>query len=177
VSGTGRVYLIVAEATNAGGTSSSFDVCTVVVPRSNTDDDIAAVKLQALGAVTWYRQYQTAPPGFSLLGEGPGNAPGPGSPKGVVSAVRFGQAVLKSPEPPALLVSTITVTDRSVAPMPLEVPPVDATLAEVAPAPLIRSEGQQIRDVVFGEWDAVALGDGAVTQLTPMWSESARRLG
>jgi hypothetical protein len=66
VLGTGRVYLIVAEASNDGGTS--FDVCTVVVPRFNTPDDIASVQLQALGAETWYRQYQTAPPGFSLIG-------------------------------------------------------------------------------------------------------------
>jgi hypothetical protein len=76
--GTGRVYLVVAEATILGGTS--FDVTSVVVPRFNTPDDIASVQLQALGAETWYRLFQTAPPGFHLLGEGTSGGSGAASP-------------------------------------------------------------------------------------------------
>jgi len=151
-SGTGRVYLIVAQATNAGGTSSAFDVCTVVVPRSNTDDDIASAQLQALGSATWYWQHQTAPPRFSLLGEGPGSAPGPGSRNGVVAAVRLGQVVWKSPESPALLVATIAASDRSTVAMWLAAQPVSPILAETTPAPLLHWEGQQTQGTIFEEW-------------------------
>jgi hypothetical protein len=143
--GTGRVYLIIAEARNVDGRSAAFDVCKVVVPRSNTPDDIASVEFQSLGAATWYRQYQTAPRGLSLLGEGPGNAPRPGSRNGVEAAISFGQVVWKSPASPALLASTITAMDRSVVPMPLEVQPVSPTLAEAAPAPVLHWEGRRPR--------------------------------
>ena len=152
-SGTGRVYLTVAQATNAGGTSSSFDVCTVVVPRSDTADDIASAQLQALGAATWYRRYQTVPPAYALLGEGPGNAPGPGSRNGIVAGIRLAQVVRKSPESPALVAGTTTAIDRSVVPMPLEVQPLPRTLGEPAPALLLHWEGQQAQGTVFEEWD------------------------
>jgi hypothetical protein len=66
--GDGRVYLIVATATNAAGTS--FDVCTVTVPHDQSAESIDAVQQQAADADAYYRQFQTAPPGFGLLGEG-----------------------------------------------------------------------------------------------------------
>jgi hypothetical protein len=69
--GDGRVYLIVAQATNAGVTA--FDVCTVVVPHDQSAASIQEVQQQALEAEASYRTSQTAPPGFTLLGD-PGGA-------------------------------------------------------------------------------------------------------
>jgi len=66
-SGTGRVYLVVVTATNSGGTS--FDVCTVAVPHDHSPGSIASAREQAAAAAAYYRAFQTAPPGFHLLGE------------------------------------------------------------------------------------------------------------
>jgi sugar lactone lactonase YvrE len=66
--GEGRVYLIVATATNAGGTS--FDVCTVVVPHDQSSRSIATVEAAAASAETYYREFQTPPPGYRLIGAG-----------------------------------------------------------------------------------------------------------
>jgi hypothetical protein len=77
--GNGRVYLVVVTATNAGGTS--FDVCTVAVPHDQSPRSIASVQQQAATAEAYYREFQTAPPGYDLLGEGPdggGDAPSSG---------------------------------------------------------------------------------------------------
>ena len=67
--GAGRVYLIVTTATNSGGTS--FDVCAVAVPHDHSPRSIASVQQQAAAAEAYYRESQTAPPGYQLLGEGP----------------------------------------------------------------------------------------------------------
>jgi probable HAF family extracellular repeat protein len=72
--GLGRVYLIVATATNSVG--SAFDVCSVVVPHSNNSRSIDLVRREALFAEGWYRHFQTAPPDFHRLGEGPGSGGG-----------------------------------------------------------------------------------------------------
>ncbi len=76
--GDGRVYLIVVTAANAGGTS--FDVCAVAVPHDHSPRSIASVQQQAAAAEAYYRENQTAPPGYDLLGEGPdsGGARSPG---------------------------------------------------------------------------------------------------
>ena len=77
--GTGRVYLVVVTAANAGGTS--FDICSVAVPHDHSPRSIAAAQQQAAAAEAYYRENQTAPPGYDLLGEGPdggGDAPAPG---------------------------------------------------------------------------------------------------
>jgi hypothetical protein len=66
-SGTGRVYLIVVTATNSAG--ASFDVCTVAVPHDQSAGSIAFAREQAAAAAAYYRAFQTAPPGFHLLGE------------------------------------------------------------------------------------------------------------
>jgi hypothetical protein len=65
--GNGRVYLIVATATDSAGTS--FDVCTVVVPHDHSPSSIQAVQQQAAAAEASYRQSQTVPAGFILLSE------------------------------------------------------------------------------------------------------------
>ena len=69
-SGDGRVYLVVVTAANAGGTS--FDVCSVAVPHDHSPRSIAAAQQQAAAAEAYYRENQTAPPSYNLLGEGPG---------------------------------------------------------------------------------------------------------
>jgi hypothetical protein len=75
-SGNGRVYLIVALASNAAGTS--FDVCAVVVPHDNSPMSIQAVQQRAAAAETFYRQFQAVPAGYVLLGEsGGGGAAAP----------------------------------------------------------------------------------------------------
>jgi hypothetical protein len=66
----GRVYLTVVMATDASG-QAGFDVCTVVVPHDQSADSIARVEAAAADAEAYYRQFQTAPDGYSLLGEGP----------------------------------------------------------------------------------------------------------
>jgi hypothetical protein len=76
--GDGRVYLIVTTAANPAGTG--FDVCTVVVPHDESPEALAAVQAEAAAAEAFYRQFQTAPPGFSLLGESPAGAGGGGLP-------------------------------------------------------------------------------------------------
>ncbi len=72
--GSGRVYLIVVTATTSGGTS--FDVCTVAVPHDQSARSIAAAQQQAADAAAYYREFQTAPPGYALLGEGPDDGSG-----------------------------------------------------------------------------------------------------
>jgi hypothetical protein len=149
--GLGRVYLIVAEATDDLG-DTGFDVSTVVVPRFLTDGDIAGVQLQALGAETWYRQYQTAPPGFCLLGEERAGADGHGVPSATVSVAGFGQVLATSQEPPAVLGSTVAV--RSGTPLPLAVQPDHPTGAEAIPARLPLLDARHAQDAVFAALDA-----------------------
>jgi hypothetical protein len=71
---SGRVYLIVVTATNSGGTS--FDVCAVAVPHDHSPGSMASAQQQAAAAEAYYREFETAPPGFQLLGEGPGEGGG-----------------------------------------------------------------------------------------------------
>jgi len=73
-SGQGRVYLIVVTATAGGPTA--FDVCTVVVPHDQSAGAIAQVQAAAAAAKAYYRQFQTAPAGYALLGQGPMQADG-----------------------------------------------------------------------------------------------------
>jgi low density lipoprotein receptor-related protein 5/6 len=67
--GEGRVYLIVTTATDSGGTG--FDVCTVAVPHDPSPCSVASAQQQAAAAEAYYREFQAAPPGYHLLGEGP----------------------------------------------------------------------------------------------------------
>ena len=75
--GTGRVYLIVVTVSNSG--AASFDVCTVAVPHDPSPRSIASVRQQAADATAYYQEFQTAPPGYDLLGEGPGGGGAPSS--------------------------------------------------------------------------------------------------
>jgi predicted outer membrane repeat protein len=72
--GDGRVYLIVTTATNSAG--SAFNVCSVVVPHSHSPGSISMVRDEALVAENWYRSFQTAPPGFHLIGSEPAGGRG-----------------------------------------------------------------------------------------------------
>jgi hypothetical protein len=69
----GRVYLIVVTATDASG-QTGFDVCTVVVPHDRSGGSIARVQAEAAAAEGYYREFQTAPGGYTLLGAGPTDA-------------------------------------------------------------------------------------------------------
>ncbi len=70
-SGDGRVYLIVVSATDtAGGTG--FATRTVVVPKSSSPENIAAVNALAAAAKAFADANNGAPPaGFVLVGDGP----------------------------------------------------------------------------------------------------------
>jgi hypothetical protein len=83
--GTGRVYLIVVTATNSGGTS--FDVCTVAVPHDHSPRSIASAQQQAAAAEAYYREFQTTPPGYRLLGEGQEGGGAPSSGRSGKSAI------------------------------------------------------------------------------------------
>jgi len=95
--GNGRVYLIVATAANPGGTS--FDVCDVAVPHDHSPRSIASVRQQAADAAAYYQEFQTAPPGYHLLGEGPEGGGAPSSGRAGKSAIPGDIFRLK---PPAL---------------------------------------------------------------------------
>jgi probable HAF family extracellular repeat protein len=66
--GQGRVYLIVATATDAAG-GSGFDVCTVVVPHDQSDASLATVQAAAAAAQAYYREFQAAPTGYALIAQ------------------------------------------------------------------------------------------------------------
>jgi hypothetical protein len=71
-SGDGRVYLIVAQASNAGGTT--MDVCAVAVPHDQSAASLQDVQQQAAAAEASYLAHQAAPAGFTLLGQSGGGA-------------------------------------------------------------------------------------------------------
>jgi hypothetical protein len=73
------VYLIVTTASDASG-RTAISLSTVVVPLRNTAQDVALVRVEARLAEAWYRLLHTAPPGYQLLGEGPGGGGGPPAP-------------------------------------------------------------------------------------------------
>jgi hypothetical protein len=68
--GQGRVYLIVVLATDASG-QTGLDVCTVLVPHDHSARSVAAAQAAAADAEEFFREFQTAPDGYALLGEGP----------------------------------------------------------------------------------------------------------
>jgi hypothetical protein len=71
-SGQGRVYLIVATATDAPG-QTGFDVCTVVVPHDQSAGSLATVEAEAVAAEAYYREFQMAPPRLRLVGRRAGS--------------------------------------------------------------------------------------------------------
>jgi hypothetical protein len=77
--GSGRVYLIVTQATGASG-NVGFDTCTVVVPHDQSPQALAAVRAQPAAAEAFYRQFHSAPPGYVQLGDSP--AAGGAAPSG-----------------------------------------------------------------------------------------------
>jgi hypothetical protein len=152
--GSGRVYLIVATATSGGQTA--FDVCTVVVPHDHSAGSIAKVQGEAANAEAYYREFQTAPPGYVLLGEGPTVGDGNASPKRTVSVIGIGQPVSTSEGLPAVQGSAIAApSTASVSP---EVEPDQPTLAETTPEFLPLWDARYAQDAVFGAWDMVLDG-------------------
>jgi hypothetical protein len=107
----------------------------------------------AAAAEAYYREFQTAPAGYALLGAGPTDAGGNGSAMATVSAASFGLAVSTFQEPPAVLGTTVTATVRSVASVPLAVQPSLPRLSETAPALLPLLDARHAVDAVFEGWD------------------------
>jgi hypothetical protein len=112
------VYLIVVTATNSGG--ASFDVCAVVVPHDHSPGSIASVQQQAADAEVYYREHQTAPPGYHLLGESSeGGSGAPSSGQAGRNAVSGDIFRLNPPAPATPLVSLnqgppLRVTDATI---------------------------------------------------------------
>jgi len=68
-SGDGRVYLIVATATDEFG-NVGFDCCTVVVPRSQDPQSLDSALEQAAAAEAFRDRKGGVPPNFMPVGEG-----------------------------------------------------------------------------------------------------------
>jgi hypothetical protein len=69
--GPGRVYLIVAKATDSSG-NVSFACCTVVVPHEPNPKGVAAVNTLATAAKAYCDAHNGAPPpGYFVIGDGP----------------------------------------------------------------------------------------------------------
>ena len=68
--GDGRVYLVVASATDGGG-NSALDCCTVAVPRDHSAAAIFSVNAQAAAARDHCLTNGSAPDGFFTVGDGP----------------------------------------------------------------------------------------------------------
>jgi len=66
--GDGRVYLIVITATDAYG-NASHKCLTVVVPKSQSDADVASVNAQAVAAVAYCNAHAAPPPGWFVVGD------------------------------------------------------------------------------------------------------------
>ena len=66
----GRVYLIVVTAIDASGNIGE-DCRTVVVPKSQSPQDLKAVQQQAASAEVWCLAFGGPPPGYFLVGDGP----------------------------------------------------------------------------------------------------------
>jgi hypothetical protein len=155
--GTGRVYLIIAQASDSSG-NTALDVSTVVVPRFNTPVDIFAVQAQAIVAAAQYRDTQTLPPGFHLLGEGSTGADGNHSPNATVSVVGLGQLASSPQGLPAVPGSAVTVATLATVPVSPEVQPDQPTLTGTVPAFLPVWDNQHSRDAVFAGWDTTTGG-------------------
>jgi hypothetical protein len=71
-SGDGRVYLIVAVATDPAG-NQGHACCTVVVPHDKSQAALDAVLEQAAAARDFCETNGTPPEGFSVVGESASN--------------------------------------------------------------------------------------------------------
>ncbi len=70
--GNGRVYLIVAEASDTSG-NRGFDCCTVIVPRSpRLQASLQSAEMQAVAAQSFCLAHDgTAPAAYHVIGDGP----------------------------------------------------------------------------------------------------------
>jgi hypothetical protein len=73
----GRVYLVIAKATDTSG-NTGFNLVTVVVPHNNGKKGLVDIQQQAVAAEAYCRSHNGAPPsGFVLVGNGPALGPKP----------------------------------------------------------------------------------------------------
>jgi hypothetical protein len=98
-------------------------VCTVVVPHDQSAGSIAKVQAEAAAAEAFYREFQTAPAGYALLGEGPARAHGNGSPNATVSLAGLGQPVSASLGLPVVQGGAVTGAALPTAPVSRAVQP------------------------------------------------------
>ena len=68
--GDGRVYLILATATDPAG-NDGHACCSVVVPHSRSAADMTSVENQAAAAEAFCQANAAAPPGYVVVGDGP----------------------------------------------------------------------------------------------------------
>src|SRR5262249_51244386 len=165
--GNGRVYLIVVTATDASG-QTGFDVCTAVVPHDQRPESIALVQAEAAAAEAFYREFQAAPPGYSLLGEGPEAGDGTGPPNAAGWDGGFPITGMKAHDTPAILRSLSVSTDLLMFPEP-KAPPKSLTVQEAQSGatsiPMRVSTARQVADAVFEGWISAALDMLAVNWL------------
>jgi hypothetical protein len=165
--GRGRVYLIVATATDASG-GVGLDVCTAVVPHEQSAASIAQVQAEAAAAAAFYREHQAAPPGYAQLTEqGTRDSGGPsrGTRGGAPAAGQETDAVARSlaltvEPPPASAVSLAGAARRAVAGPPPQGAPPSAQPAAGQPdclAPVFRG--------TWAEPTSTAVLDDAFTDL------------
>ena len=73
--GDGRVYLIIVSVKDTDNATGAFHfhtcVFTVVVPHDMSAKSVASVHEQADAAHDYWTEHGTAPPGFSVVGDGP----------------------------------------------------------------------------------------------------------
>jgi hypothetical protein len=148
--GSGRVYLLVVTATAGGQTA--FDVCTVVVPHDQSPGAIAEVQAAAAGAEAYYREFQMAPAGYRLLGEGPAAGAGTGLPTPAVAS--FAEVALQTPRPDGTLPGTVVAVIGPAAPMPAEVSARQSVQPPADGLPNFLAESRNAQDALFA-----AVGD------------------
>lgn len=72
--GGGRVYLVIVTATDSAG-KIGWDCCTAVVSHDRSQASVAGVKAQAAAAQKTCEKTADAPPGYSVVGDGPAAGP------------------------------------------------------------------------------------------------------
>jgi hypothetical protein len=149
-SGDGRVYVVVVTATAGGQTA--FDVCTVVVPHDQSAGSIAEVQAAAAGAEAYYREFQMAPAGYRLLGEGPDAGADAGSPSPALASVA--EVALQTPPPDAALPGTVVTAIGQAVNMLAEVPGGQSIQTQAQDLPIFLAESRNAQDAVFA-----AVGD------------------
>jgi sugar lactone lactonase YvrE len=139
--GDGRIYLIVVMASNPSGTS--FDVCAVVAPRNQSSGSVDAIQQQAAAAEANYRQFQTVPDGFVLLGESASGGGAAGVPLGKTAA--SAELVVNDPTQGNDASNASTAPGEVSSVTPLLLPAQSQTSTQVSPTAALLSSANEDR--------------------------------